>query len=155
MLDIGCGMGEPIASYLIEKGHRVTGVDSSASMIELCRRRFPKQQWHVADMRSLHLNCRFDGLLAWDSFFHLTPEHQRAMFEVFAAHAAPRGVLMFTSGPAHGEAIAEFEGDPVYHASLDPDEYRRHLDVAGFAVISHVAQDPHCQGHTVWLAQRS
>ena len=33
VLDLGCGMGEPIARYLIEAGYALTGVDSSPSMI--------------------------------------------------------------------------------------------------------------------------
>ena len=40
--------------------------------------------------------------------------------------------LMFTSGPAHGEAIGSFAGEPLYHASLDPAEYRSLLDRNGF-----------------------
>src|SRR5258708_30994703 len=70
VLDIGCGMAEPIARYLIEAGYRVVGVDSSPSLIEMCRARFPHQEWLVADMRQLALGRRFDGVLAWDSFFH-------------------------------------------------------------------------------------
>ena len=42
-----------------------------------------------ADMRRLALGRRFAGLIAWDSFFHLRPQDQRAMFPIFAAHAAP------------------------------------------------------------------
>ena len=60
---------------------------------------------------------------------------------------------MFTSGPAHGEAIGSFAGEPLYHASLDPSEYRSLLDRNGFDVVSQVAEDPACGGHTVWLAQ--
>jgi hypothetical protein len=41
----------------------------------------------VADMRTLALGQQFDALLAWDSFFHLTRDAQRAMFARFAAHA--------------------------------------------------------------------
>ncbi|MFY9658132.1 MAG: hypothetical protein WAK01_16395 [Methylocystis sp.] len=32
--------------------------------------------------------------------------------------------MMFTSGPAHGEAVGELYGEPLYHASLNPTEYR-------------------------------
>lgn len=71
VLDLGCGMGEPIARYLIEHGCRVTGVDTSPAMLELCRTRFPAQRWIEADMRGLALEERFDGILAWDSFFFL------------------------------------------------------------------------------------
>ena len=154
ILDIGCGSGEPIARYLIERGCGVTGVDSSSSLIDLCRSRFPLQRWLVADMRRWPLRQTFAGLIAWDSFFHLGADDQRAMFEVFAAHAGGKAALMFTSGPAHGEAIGEFEGEPLYHASLDPQEYCSLLDATGFRVVSHAANDPDCNGHTVWLAQR-
>jgi hypothetical protein len=76
------------------------------------------------------------------------------MFKIFADHAAPRAALMFTSGPSHGVAVGNFEGEPLYHASLDPDDYRALLNGNGFAVVSHVADDAECGGHTVWLAQR-
>ena len=88
VLDLGCGGGSPVAMYLVARGRRVTGVDSSTTLILLCRTRLPEQEWIVADMRSLSLGRRFDGVLAWDSFFHLTPGDQRGMFAVFAAHAA-------------------------------------------------------------------
>lgn len=153
LLDVGCGGGEPIARYLIERGHPVTGVDSSANLIDICKQRFPQADWAVADMRVLSLGRQFDGIVAWDSFFHLTPDDQRAMFPIFAAHAAPKATLMFTSGPAHGEAIGSYRGDPLYHASLDAAEYTRLLDDNGFAVVAHAVEDPACGGHTIWLAQ--
>ncbi len=153
VLDIGCGMGEPIARYLLQRGFRVVGIDASPSLVALARARFPQAGWEVADMRRLDLGRRFDGLIAWDSFFHLSAEDQRAMFPRFAAHAAPGAPLMFTSGPAHGEAVGEYCGEPLYHASLDPAEYRQLLSAHGFRVLSHLVEDPDCGGHTVWLAQ--
>jgi SAM-dependent methyltransferase len=153
ILDLGCGSGEPMARYLIELGHPVVGVDSSSAMIDFCKARFPEQEWIVADMRELALRRQFSGILAWDSFFHLCPDDQRRMFPVFRAHAAPGAALMFTSGPAHGEAIGSFGGDPLYHASLDPDEYRSLLDRNGFCVVAHVVEDPDCGRHTIWLTQ--
>jgi SAM-dependent methyltransferase len=153
ILDIGCGSAEPIARYLIAAGYDVTGADSSPAMTALCKRRFPNHRWVVADMRSLSLDRRFDGILAWDSFFHLTCDDQRGMFAVFLAHAAPGAALMFTSGPRHGEAIGSYRGEPLYHASLDEADYRALLDQCGFEVVSYVAEDPACCGHTIWLAR--
>lgn len=155
LLDIGCGAGEPIARYLIESGRWVTGVDSSASLVGLCRSRFPDQDWLVQDMRRLALAKVFGGIVAWDSFFHLTAADQRAMFSIFEAHVAPGAALLFTSGPAAGEAIGSFEGEALHHASLDPDEYRALLTAHGFRVVSHAAEDADCAGHTVWLAQQA
>jgi hypothetical protein len=113
----------------------------------------PDQEWLLQDMRSLQLPRRFDGVLAWDSFFHL-PDHQRGMFNVFGRHAASSAVLMSHSGPDHGEAIGEYRGGPLYHASLSPYEYTELLGNIGFEVIAHVVEDWKTGGgRTVWLAQ--
>jgi len=154
VLDIGCGSGEPIARYLADRGCKVTGVDSAPEMIAICQDTLPQQSWGVADMRSLCLGRSFNGILAWDSFFHLCQDDQRRMFPIFRSHAAPRAALMFTSGPRHGEAIGVFEGEALYHASLDCAEYLALLDENGFVVVAHMAEDPACGRHTVWLAQR-
>ena len=155
ILDLGCGFGKPIAAYLIAQGFDVCGVDSSPTMISLCRKDHPQREWRVADMRTLALGRRFDGVLAWDSFFHLNFDDQRRMFPVFRAHAAPGAPLMFTSGPRHGEAIGELRGEALYHASLDPEEYRALLAADDFDVVDQKAEDPDCGGHTVWLARRA
>lgn len=153
LLDIGCGSGLPIAGELVRRGFTVTGVDAAPEMLALFRRNLPDHTAFHADMRQLSLGRRFAGLLAWDSFFHLSPGDQRAMFARFRDHAAPNAALMFTSGPAEGEAIGELSGEPLYHGSLGPEEYRALLDAAGFRVIGHAVEDPTCGYRTVWLAQ--
>jgi SAM-dependent methyltransferase len=155
ILDLGCGAGKPIAGNLIEHGHTITGVDSSPDMIAMCREAFPDQEWMVGDMRSLSLDRVFAGIIAWDSFFHLCHDDQRRMFSTFRKHAASRSALMFTSGHYHGEAIGRLEGEPLYHASLDPAEYRCLLEENGYEVVTHVVEDPACDRHTIWLARLS
>ncbi len=154
ILDLGCGSGDPIARALIERGARLTGIDSSPAMISMCREKFPDHDWHTSDMRTLALGPHFDGILAWDSFFHLNHADQRGMFALFRAHAAPRAALMFTSGHSHGEAIGEFMGELLYHASLATEQYRALLAANGFEVVAHVVNDPGCD-RTIWLASRN
>lgn len=154
VLDLGCGAGSPVALHMVERGLRVTCVDASTTLIALCRDRMPNQSWVVGDMRSVSLGQKFDGVLAWDSFFHLKPDDQRCMFDVFAAHTAPAGVLMFNTGPAHGEGIGRYRGDPLYHASLDAAEYRTLLAKSGCRVVAHAVADWQAGGgRTVWLAR--
>jgi SAM-dependent methyltransferase len=153
VLDIGCGGGVPIARDLIAAGFSVTGIDSSPSLIQLCRERFPAAEWHVADMRTLDLNRRYDGLIAWHSFFHLQGDDQRAMFPIFARHAAPGAILTFTSGPLAGVAMGEWQGEPLYHDSLAQDEYRSLLAANGFEVLRFTAGAPIASGPSVWLAR--
>ncbi|MGH6704848.1 MAG: class I SAM-dependent DNA methyltransferase [Bradyrhizobium sp.] len=155
VLDLGCGSGAPVARHLADHGLRITGVDSSPTLVSLCRQRLPDHEWLVDDMRSLHLPGQFDGVLAWDSIFHLTPGDQRRMFEVFARHAAPSAVLMFNGGPDHGEGVGEYRGDPLYHASLSADEYTSLLGGIGFMAIEHAVEDWETGGgRTVWLSRR-
>ncbi|MYL83996.1 methyltransferase domain-containing protein [Desulfovibrio aerotolerans] len=154
VLDLGCGTGEPLAGFFIRAGHPVVGIDGSPAMIAKCRERFPDMTWIVGDMRRLALGRTFGAVLAWDSFFHLTYDDQRAMFAVFAAHTAAGGLLLFTSGPDHGEANGVMDGVPFAHYSLAAAEYRSLLLRHGFAVLRHVVNDPACGGHTIWLARK-
>ena len=154
LLDLGCGSGKPIADYLIQQGHTLIGVDSSDVMIAMAQKNFPKQTWVQADMRTVELDQKFNAILAWDSFFHLTPDDQRQMFAQFAQFSVANTALMFTSGPTAGEVMGDMFGDALYHASLSQDEYRVLLKQYGFNVVKMVANDVECTGHTVWLAQK-
>ncbi|MFC5477985.1 class I SAM-dependent methyltransferase [Massilia suwonensis] len=153
ILDLGCGTGEPILRYLLERQFDVTGVDASAAMIAIARQRFPDTRLLVGDMRALQPGQTFDAVIAWHSLFHLPYDDQRAMFAVFAQLLNPGGLLMFTSGSAYGEVWSDNGGEALYHASLDADEYRALLEGQGFRVIRHAADDAACGGATVWIAQ--
>lgn len=154
VLDLGCGAGRPIAEYLLDRGCAVTGVDASRPMIELFARVVPRAVALHADMRTLRLNELFDFVIAWDSFFHLSPEDQRATFRVFADHAAPRGVLLLTTGPRRGEAIGRIGESELYHSSLDPEDYRALMDEHGFEELGYWPEEPACGGRTIWMARR-
>ena len=159
VLDVGCGAGEPIARYFIEQGYAVTGVDFAEPLLEMARARFPSArfpsaEWSVQDMRRLDLGRQYDGVVAWHSFFHLTPDEQVRTLPLLADHVAPGGVLMITVGPQAGERMGHVAGEPVYHASLSEDDYRRLLDEADMDVAAFVRNDESCGGATVLLATK-
>jgi len=91
----------------------------------------------------------FDGVLAWHSLFHLSPDDQSKVLPKLAACVAEGGRLMFTSGHTHGETIGQWRGEPLYHASLDPEAYRAQLADAGLSVEYDGAETG------VWLAKRA
>lgn len=149
ILDVGCGSGWPIGAALLERGHQVTGVDASPGLIAHAQTTLPKGVWSVADMRDAFPPGPFDGVLAWHSLFHLSPDDQKKVLPKLAASVAEGGRLMFTSGPAYGETIGQWRGEPVYHASLDPEAYRALLADAGLRVEYDGAESG------VWLCRRA
>ncbi len=155
LLDLGCGSAEPMAAFFIANGFTVTGIDIAPRMIELAQSRFPAHDWQVGDIRKTALAGKYDVILAWDSFFHLTRDDQRAMFATFAAHAADGAVLMFNTGAEDGEAYGSMKGHDIHHASLSVDEYKTLLENNGFTVIVLNLTDKDCGGRTVWLAQNN
>lgn len=159
ILDLGCGAGYPIAKFFIEKNYNLTGVDGSEKMMDLFLKKFPPAKFPnanfiLADMREIKLRQKFDAIIAWDSFFHLTPDDQRQMFAIFASHIKPRGMLLFTSGPKAGEIWSDNNGENLYHASLSKKEYQELFEKFGFELVHHKEEDPDCQGHTVWVGRK-
>jgi len=154
VLDIGCGSGLPIAAELVRRGYDVTGVDFAAPMLDLARRNVPGAAFALADMRTLALGREFQAVLAWDSFFHLAPGDQVAMFPVFARHMAPGGRLLLTTGPDASEVTGHVGDEPVYHASLAPGDYGRHMAANGIRPVEFRPEDPDADFHSVWLAEK-
>ncbi|AKH99311.1 Methyltransferase domain [Hoeflea sp. IMCC20628] len=155
ILDIGCGSGDPIAAYFRSLGYRVTGVDAAQAMIDLAREKYPDGDWRISDMRHLRLGQTFNGVIGWDSFFHLTQDEQRTTLVRLAEHLGSGGALMLTVGPEAGEVAGHVGDDLVYHSSLSPAEYEAILAGLGLHIVSFASEDPECEGHTVLLAQAS
>lgn len=71
-LDFGCGEGR-VARDLAERGHRVIGVDASASMVDAAREAHPEGEYHVADATSLPFeDDRFDLVIAYNALMDMS-----------------------------------------------------------------------------------
>ncbi|WP_299045933.1 class I SAM-dependent methyltransferase [uncultured Tateyamaria sp.] len=154
VLDLGCGTGEPIARWFKAEGFVVTGVDFSEPMLNIARTRWPDGDWRQADMRDFDLGEVFDGIIAWNSFFHLTAEAQRTCIARMARHLVTGGVLMLTVGPDAGEAQGTVGDEPVYHASLSPAEYATCFEANGLRLTGFLAEDPETNRHSVLMARK-
>jgi len=155
ILDLGCGAGEPIASYFMRHGHSIVGLDASSNMIDLARENTPNGDWRLGDMRSFDFPERFHGIIGWNSFFHLTRDEQRCALPNIIQHLHPGGVLMLTVGPHDGEVAGCVGDDPIYHASLSPNEYSDILSKHMVKIREFAPEDPDCYGMTILLARKS
>lgn len=151
ILDLGCGAGEPIDRYLIDTGHHLTGVDISEKMIALARTRFARHVWLRADMRKAAMGRTYDGILAWDSLFHLRPIEQAAMIEKAARWLEPGGALLFTTTPALDGTI----GGELVHPGIAPYELRALFEELGLMEVAFSPGDHATGGRSVWLARKA
>lgn len=154
VLDLGCGTGRPIAGWFIAEQFRVIGMDFSEPMLQIARTRWPDGDWRQGDMRVLDLPERFDGIIAWNSFFHLTPDDQRACIARIAAHLRPGGSFLTTVGPRAGSVGGTVGDEDVYHASLSPAEYATCLEANGLRLTGFMSEDPETQDHSVLMARK-
>ncbi|WP_299547171.1 class I SAM-dependent methyltransferase [uncultured Tateyamaria sp.] len=155
VLDLGCGTGEPIARWFKAEGFDVTGVDFSQPMLDIARSRWPDGDWRQGDMRDFDLGERFDGVIAWNSFFHLTESDHRDCIARMAQHLEDNGVLMLTVGPDAGEVQGTVGGEPVFHASLSPADYATCLEANGLRLTGFLAEDPETNRHSVLMARKT
>ena len=71
ILDLCCGTGK-LAQALIERGYRMTGIDSSEEMIRFARENAPNAEFIVEDARNFRLPNIYNGVIsAYDSLNHI------------------------------------------------------------------------------------
>ena len=99
ILDLGCGTGNH-ALVLAKRGYRVTGIDSSAGMLRVARKKGRGRSnlaFVRADMRSFSLGRTFDAAISMDgAFTHLLTESDLlAHLRTVRRHLGPGGVYVF------------------------------------------------------------
>jgi SAM-dependent methyltransferase len=94
LLDVACGTGALLAE--MRRWYSVEGVDLSADMLAVARRRLPDVSFTQADMRGLDLGRTFDALTClFSSIGYITePSELKPAIARLAAHVAPGGVLI-------------------------------------------------------------
>lgn len=96
VLDVCCGCGH-VTKELLKRGYRVTGVDSSAALIEIARRHLPQAELLLQDVRHLDVSGPFRGALStFDSLNHmLSLEDLHAVFSGVYGALAADGLFVF------------------------------------------------------------
>jgi phosphoethanolamine N-methyltransferase len=143
VLDVGCGLGGS-AFYLASTfGVQVHGLDLSANMLDLARSRRREANLETlvtferGDILDFDRREMYDLIYSRDVFLHI---HDKVrLFVVLKQALAAGGELLFTDycrgdDPISG-AFADYVNQRNY-ALCTVEEYRRHLQRAGFEVIS-------------------
>lgn len=148
VLDIGCGTGG-LTQEIAQQGHRVTGIDPSATMIQQAQALFPDVHFQQADILDFHANNSFDVLFS-NAVFHWIPQ-QEALLQHCRQILKTGGTLLCEFG-AQGN-IQQIERafieelhkiDVSYHSPFffpSVEEYRVLLGEAGFEILHLVDYD--------------
>lgn len=141
VLDLGCGTGQ-LTAKIAEAGAAVTGIDSSAAMLDQAREAHPGISWVLADARSFRFAEPFDAVFS-NAVLHWVPE-ARAVAESVARALRPGGRFVAEFG-GHGNVRAIVEAaitagarqgvrleNPWYYPRLG--EYTHLLESVGLEV---------------------
>jgi predicted TPR repeat methyltransferase len=138
-LDFACGTGRILAHF---SGHSAsaTGVDVSASMMEVARRVAPTAELIEADLtQSDALGTRtFDLITAFRFFPNAEPELRRAVVGVLARHLTPDGVLVFNNHKNRNSLrrrISRLLGREVARGTMTHAEAERLITEAGLRIL--------------------
>lgn len=152
LLDIGCGSGYPIATYFIEKGFQLTGIDGSEKLLEKAKITCPTMQCILGDVRTVPITEQYDAIVEWWCLFHIPKVDHAKMIERFAAWLKPEGILEFTSGDSEFETTdSNMLDQSLDFYSLDPKEYEKYLHQNGFKILLKEYDQPQ---HLVWVAKK-
>ncbi|MBI5281427.1 MAG: methyltransferase domain-containing protein [Candidatus Solibacter usitatus] len=142
ILDAGCGTGQ-LTEKLAASGALVTGIDSSAAMLEQARIVCPQGAFVQADLLEFEGRGEFDGVFS-NAVLHWIRPPERAAQRMYAA-LKPGGRLVIEMGGTGNaatlvgavNAILAEEGQPAREPWYFPGigEYSHVLEEAGFEVV--------------------
>ncbi|MDY4788195.1 MAG: class I SAM-dependent methyltransferase [Bacilli bacterium] len=139
ILDVGCGSGYPIASYLSKLGFKVTGIDISNEMIKKAQQlNLPNASFIVEDLLNYKSEERYDAIIAFDSIWHIDYDNQEKIYQIVSSLLVPNGLFIFTHGKNDGEIIGTMWGESFYHSALDAKKVVNLLEQNHFKIVAYV-----------------
>jgi ubiquinone/menaquinone biosynthesis C-methylase UbiE len=137
VLDIGSGTGRPVAHDLAAAGHRVTGLDVSAVMIDLAREQVPDAEFVHVDVRDwVSPDESWDAVCAFFPFLQMSRADTVAVLTKIARWLVPGGLLMLITVPLDVERLPfEFLGHRAELTSFAPTALADLVGGAGLEVV--------------------
>ena len=110
ILDVACGTGVLIPDYLSRNVNSVTGVDISPEMAKIAKNKFtdPKVEILCADIETIKLNKKFDGIMVYNAFPHF-PDPER-LIRTLSIMLKENGTLSIAHGMSREKLIQHHSG---------------------------------------------
>ena len=135
ILDLGCGAG-PLSAVLVRRGYEVIGVDSSAAMIRLARKRVPRTKFVRGSIATVTLPTCDAAVAIGEILNYLASpaELLRVLRRMFVA-LRPGGVFVFDAllpRPKRRRIATHSEGSWTIVATIDESPTRVRRDITTF-----------------------
>lgn len=136
ILDVGCGTGRPMAEYVLERGHRITGIDQSEDVLAIARERFPQATWVHSRIEDYQCDGACDAVICWDSIFHIDRAHHERILTGLFRSLRPGGRIMLTVGGSEHPAFTDtMFGHEFYYDSHPPDRVVSMMKAIGYEIL--------------------
>jgi len=156
VLELGCGAGVPMTAALAE-GRHMTGVDISATQVELARRNVPTATFLHADMTALAFEPEaFDAVVAFYSLTHVPRDDVPPLLARIRDWLRPGGTLLASFGVEDDPGTIEEDwlGVDMYFSHFSAKKNRRLVAEAGLVVDSAevlVEPEDRCDARFLWV----
>jgi cyclopropane fatty-acyl-phospholipid synthase-like methyltransferase len=155
ILDVGCGAGEPIDSFLVSKGMAITGIDISEAQIQLAQSNVPEADYEVKDMSELSDGeYQVDAVVSFYAIFHTPREKHLDLLKKLRSFLKPSGYLLITMGASDWEGKEDnFCGAKMYWSHYGEAKNIDLVSEAGFEVTKSEIDRSGGEKHLVILAK--
>lgn len=138
VIDIGCGPGRD-AQFFAERGVEVHGIDLSAEMVELARKRVPQAHFDQTAIEELAFpQASFDGAWASASLHHLPKKRLLEVLNSVRQLLKVGGLFYLTVKQGRGEGLSQdsrYGGLQKFYAFFQEGEIIDLLKEAHFQVV--------------------
>jgi SAM-dependent methyltransferase len=140
VLDVGVGSGWT-SEVFSKAGYSVTGIDISADMIDIAKRRNCSAVFRVADYETAAIDGKFDAAVIYDALHH-ADDASLVIRNIYNA-LAPGGVLV-TIEPGRGHSTSEYslEATRQFGTTEQDMPYKLQAQYMKAAGFSQVRQHP-------------
>jgi len=155
ILDVGCGAGKPIDSYLVDHGFKIIGLDISEAQIELAKKNVPEAEYQVADMSELRAGeFAVDAVVSFYALFHIPREQHLTVLKKMMSFLPKNGYVLLTMGASDWEGTEEFCGAQMFWSHYGAEKNLELLKKAEFKVLFHEIDTTGGEEHLVVLGKK-
>lgn len=127
----------------------------SIHMLHYAKSRCPEARFIRANITEVDFQGSFDGIVAWDSLFHIPRARHQALYVSFCRWLKPGAPVLLSAGGSEGEFTAPMFDVDFFYSSHALDENRRLLEACGFDMILAEVDDRSSRGHVTIIAKKT